>query len=452
MKRTIIATFIAMLLLPMAAMADSYTSLWKKYDGAVKKDHPQTVLKVLAQISGKAEKERAYGHLLKAQVAQLDWLSQLSRDSIPVVAERLKSCGDAAERKGDLVLAAVYQSVMGKMYTQYRYAFDDAKELGAECFRRSMEHPEALAAAYCTSYVPFVEDGVDSKYYYDDMLHIIGIAAGDYRGMHDYYAAHGKREGACLTALQMVKQKHRNAQGTRVKKSKYIMSLDSLINEYSDLVVCGEVAIARYEFMKNAEDVTAEEKNNFINYALTKWGAWTRMNILRNAQRRLTLPSVHAMLDDEIALPGVTRKVIVMGVNNVGELRLTASRLDITDAGTYNLNSDKDYARLRRHIVAGETPSTDVRRYVGLPPYKTVSDTLEISGLRSGFYLVELSTDNVNVPVERCLLRVCNIYPLIEALPGNRYRIAVVNATTGEAVPGAKVSMKFAKEIGRAHV
>lgn len=449
MKRTIIATFIAMLLLPMAAMADSYTSLWKKYDGAVKKDHPQTVLKVLAQISGKAEKERAYGHLLKAQVAQLDWLSQLSRDSIPVVAERLKSCGDAAERKGDLVLAAVYQSVMGKMYTQYRYAFDDAKELGTEYFRRSMEHPEALAAAYCTSYVPFVEDGVDSKYYYDDMLHIIGIAAGDYRGMHDYYAAHGKREGACLTALQMVKQKHRNAQGTRVKKSKYIMSLDSLINEYSDLVVCGEVAIARYEFMKNAEDVTAEEKNNFINYALTKWGAWTRMNILRNAQRRLTLPSVHAMLDDEIALPGVTRKVIVMGVNNVGELRLTASRLDITDADMYNLNSDKDYARLRRHIVAGETPSTDVRRYVGLPAYKTVSDTLEITGLRSGFYLVELSTDNVNVPVERCLLRVCNIYPLIEALPGNRYRVAVVNATTGEAVPGAKVSMKFAKDTAK---
>ena len=438
-----------MLLLPMAAMADSYTSLWKKYDGAVRKDHPQTVLKVLAQLSGKAEKERAYGHLLKAQVAQLDWLAQLSRDSIPVVAERLKSCGDAAERKGDLVLAAVYQSVMGRMYTQYRYAFDDAKELGAECFRRSMEHPEALAAAYCTSYVPFVEDGVDSKYYYDDMLHIIGIAAGDYRGMHDYYAAHGKREGACLTALQMVKQKHRNAQGTRVKKSKYIMSLDSLINEYSDLVVCGEVAIARYEFMKNAEDVTAEEKNNFINYALTKWGAWTRMNILRNAQRRLTLPSVHAMLGNEIALPGVTRKVIVMGVNNVGELRLTASRLDITDADTHNLNSDKDYARLRRHIVADETPSTDVRRYVGLPAYKTVSDTLEITGLRSGFYLVELSTDNVNVPVERSLLRVCNIYPLIEALPGNRYRVAVVNATTGEAVPGAKVSMTFAKDTAK---
>ena len=87
MKRTIIATLIAMLLLPMTAMADSYTSLWKKYDAAVGKDHPQTALKVLAQISDKAEKERAYGHLLKAQVASLDWVAQLSRDSIPAMEE-----------------------------------------------------------------------------------------------------------------------------------------------------------------------------------------------------------------------------------------------------------------------------------------------------------------------------------------------------------------------------
>lgn len=445
MKRTIIATLIAMMLLPMTAMADSYTSLWKKYDAAVGKDHPQTALKVLAQISDKAEKERAYGHLLKAQVASLGWVAQLSRDSIPAMERHLKKSGETAERKGDRVLAAIYQSVMGRMYASYRYAFDDAKELSAECYRRSMAHPEALATAYCTDYLPFVEDGVDSKYYYDDMLHIIGIAAGDYRGMHDYYAAHGKREGACLTALQMVKQAHGNSYATRVKKSKYIMSLDSLASEYSDLVVCGEVAIARYEFMENAEDVTAEEKNNYINYALTKWGAWTRMNILRNAQRRLTLPSVHALLGGEMALPGVPRKVIVLGANNVGEVRLTASRLNITSAEQYDVNRDKDYARLRRHIVTTEAPATDVRRYVGLPAYKTVSDTLEIPGLRSGFYLVELSTDNVSVPVERRILRVCNIYPLIETLPGNRYRVVVLNATTGEAVPGAKVLMNFVK-------
>lgn len=54
------------------------------------------------------------------------------------------------------------------------------------------------------------------------------------------------------------------------------------------------------------------------------------MNILRNAQRRLTLPSFHASLGGELALPDVPRKVVVMGVNNVGELKLTVSRLTST--------------------------------------------------------------------------------------------------------------------------
>ena len=445
MKKNILASLLLAVLLPVAAMADSYTSLWKKYDAAVRKDHPQTVQKVLAQIGEKAEKERAYGHLLKAQIAATEFAAEVSLDSLQPAVERLKRHEQAAEQGGDYVLAAIYQSVLGKIYTNFDHLLDDAKTQARYYFARSMAHPDALAAAYSTGYEPFVVDGIDSKYYYDDMLHVIGMAASDYQRMHDYYAAHGKREGACLTALQIVKARRHYTDQTRVKKSKYIMSLDSLISEYSDLVVCGEVAIARYEYMENAEDVTAEEKNNYINYALTKWGAWTRMNILRNAQRRLTLPSFHAWLGGEMALPGVPRKVVVMSATNIGELRLTASRLDITDKDKFDLSDAKDYARLRRRIVATEEPITDTRRYVGLPPYKTVSDTLELPGLRSGFYLVELSTDNLSVPTERHILRVCNIYPLVEVLPGDKYRFAVVDATTGKAAPGAKVQLYYPK-------
>ena len=445
MKKNIFATLLLAILLPVAAMADSYTSLWKKYDAAVRKDYPQTVQKILSQISAKAEKERAYGHLLKAQIAATECAALVSLDSLQPAVERLKRYEQAAEQGGNHVLAAIYQSVLGKIYTTYDSQLDDAKAQARYYFARSMAYPDALAAAYSTGYEPFVVDGIDSKYYYDDMLHIIGIAAADYQRMHDYYATHGKREGACLTALQIVKAKRHYADQTRVKKSKYIQSLDSLISEYGDLVVCGEVAIARYEYMKNADDVTAEEKNNYINYALTKWGAWTRMNILRNAQRRLTLPSFHALIGGEMALPGVPRKVVVMSATNIGELRLTASRLDITDNEKFDLSNDKDYARLRRRIVTTEAPITDTRRYVGLPAYKTVSDTLELPGLRSGFYLVELSTDNLSVPTERHILRVCNIYPLVEVLPGDKYRFAVVDATTGKAMPGARIQLYYAK-------
>ena len=427
--------------MPLTAMADSYTSLWKQYEAARRKDHPQTAIKVLSRISDKATRERAYGHLLKAQLATADNMAAISPDSLLPAVDRMKACEQRAEKNGDKVLAAIYQSVLGTVYTQNHLTLDDGKAIGKELLRKSMANPDALAKAFSTAYDPFVVDGVDSKYYYDDMLHVIGMAADDYEGMHAYYDSHGKREAASLTALQLAKKARRAGDEGRVKKSKYVMSLDSLMREYSDLATCGEIAIERYAYMENAEDVSAEDKNNFINYALMKWGAWPRMNILRNAQRRLTLPSFHVSLGGEIALPGVKRNVVVMALNNIGEIKVSAYRLDIDGTTKLNPSVDKDYDQLRRHIIQAEQPVSDVRRYVGLPAYKTINDTLELDGLRTGMYLVEVSTDNTSVPVERALLRVCNIYPLVQSLPGKRYRIALLNATDGTAMPGAKVDV-----------
>ena len=453
MKRSRLISLVVAMLMPLAAIADSYTSLWKQFDSAMQKDHPQSALKVLAQITDKAQRERAYGQLLKAQVSIAGCETMMSPDSLMPAIERLKHAEQTAVSNGDNVLAAVYQSVLGSVYTDNRRLLDDGVAIGKEYYAKSMAHPDTLASAYATGYEPFVVDGVDSKYYYDDLLHVIGMRAGDYRTMHDYYASHGKREGALLTALELVKKSRRAGDEGRVKKSKYIMSLDSLVRQYGDLLPCGEVAIERYAYMKNAEDISAEEKMSYINYALMKWGAWQRMNILRNAQRRLTLPSFHASLGGEIALPGVARKVMVMGLNNIGQIRITASRLNIDGTTDLDPSNDKDYARLRRHIVSTDPVLTDVRNYVGMPAYKTISDTLEIKGLRTGMYLVEVSTDNVSMPVERRLLRVSNLYPVIEMLPGKKCRVAVLNATTGTAVPGAKVDVVMSIDRdGKEHV
>ena len=453
MKRSRLISLVVAMLMPLAAIADSYTSLWKQFDSAMQKDHPQSALKVLAQITDKAQRERAYGQLLKAQVSIAGCETMMSPDSLMPAIERLKYAEQTAVSNGDNVLAAVYQSVLGSVYTDNRRLLDDGVAIGKEYYAKSMAHPDALASAYATGYEPFVVDGVDSKYYYDDLLHVIGMRAGDYRTMHDYYASHGKREGALLTALELVKKSRRAGDEGRVKKSKYIMSLDSLVRQYGDLLPCGEVAIERYAYMENAEDISAEEKMSYINYALMKWGAWQRMNILRNAQRRLTLPSFHASLGGEIALPGVTRKVMVMGLNNIGQIRITASRLNIDGTTNLDPSNDKDYARLRRHIVSTDPVLTDVHNYVGMPAYKTISDTLEIKGLRTGMYLVEVSTDNVSMPVERRLLRVSNLYPVIEMLPGKKCRVAVLNATTGTAVPGAKVDVVMSIDRdGKEHV
>ena len=43
MKKSIVLSILMVLFMPLAAAADTYTSLWKQYDNATQKDHPQTV-------------------------------------------------------------------------------------------------------------------------------------------------------------------------------------------------------------------------------------------------------------------------------------------------------------------------------------------------------------------------------------------------------------------------
>ncbi len=452
MKKTIFAALFAMAFtLPLPSMADSYTSLWKQYDTAVKKDLPRSQLKVLDAITKRATRENAYGHLLKAQLASVSAMASIAPDSLAAAINRLKAAEKAAATS-NAVLAAVYQSVLGTAYAHNPSLDDDNEAMSKDYFKKSMSNPKALAGTLTTGYEPFVVDGVDSRYFGDDLLHIIGMAAGDYRGMHDYYDRNGNREAACLTALELENAKRDNST-TRLKKSKYVLALDSLLKEYGDLTVAGEVAIARFTFMNDcAEDVTAEEKMNYINYALTKWGAWPRMNILRNAQRKLTLPMFHASLGNELMMPGEKRKVVVLELCNIGELKMTVSRLDLDGTTTLNPSDAKDYEKLRRHIMPSETPVTLSKRYIGNANYKVLRDTLEIGMLPVGTYLVELSTDNISIPTERALLRVSDLYPVTEALPGKKTRMAVLSATTGEPVAGAHADITLYDRSGNEKV
>ena len=45
--------------------------------------------------------------------------------------------------------------------------------------------------------------------------------------------------------------------------------------------MAGELAVYRYSLM-DSSDEGLEDRVNFINYAVSKWGSWPRINILRN--------------------------------------------------------------------------------------------------------------------------------------------------------------------------
>lgn len=436
MRQRLLFIIFVIAMVPTMMYADSYTTLWKKEAAAREKDLPKTQIEILDKIIAKAEADRAYGHLLKAQVSKMGAWSSISPDSLAPAVRRLEADAKKAESK-DVVLAAVYNSVIGTVYKKRPTLCDDAAARSEAFYSLSLTHPDELARAFATGYSPFVEDGVDSRIFGDDMLHVLGMEAGRYDLLHDYYEKVGNRAAACFCALKMIQQ-NRTGNTLRMQKSKYLQSIDSLIEKYGDLTVAGELAIERYKFMEASEDATPEDKMNYIDYALVKWGAWPRMNVLRNAVKRLTMPYFNVSIGDQVALPGVPRKVIVASQCNIGELTMTVRRVNVNGDTDLNPVDADDYAKLKK-LLAPDEPFTQTRRYIGLPPYKIVNDSMQIDGLKNGVYLVEFTTDNISVPVERALLRVSNLMLVTENMPGNNIRLVAVNATTGEPVPGAKI-------------
>ena len=177
MRQRLLFIIFVIVMVPTMMYADSYTTLWKKEAAAREKDLPKTQIEILDKIIAKAEADRSYGHLLKAQVSKMGAWSSISPDSLAPAVRRLEADAKKAESK-DVVLAAVYNSVIGTVYKKRPTLCDDAAARSEAFYSLSLTHPDELARAFATGYSPFVEDGVDSRIFGDDMLHVLGMEAG----------------------------------------------------------------------------------------------------------------------------------------------------------------------------------------------------------------------------------------------------------------------------------
>ena len=303
-------------LLPLSAGADNYTQLWKQFDLAQQKDLPKTQLEVLEKISKQATRERAYGHLVKAELLSVTVLSSLSPDSLLPARIRLET----REREAsDKVLKAVYNLVIGKLY-ENGYMDADNTARTKECYARALENPDLLASVQDASYAPLVEVGVDSKVFNHDLLHVVGFEIGAFDTLHKYYEAKGNRSAACYTALGMNwRERKSNAQR--------MTSLDSLICLYGDLPIACEVAINRYSLMRGGSRDLDKVRFEFLNEAIGRWKDYPRANVLRNQLARLTVPRFSARLEKKVLQPNKEYKIFFPGIRNVGRISMDVYRL-----------------------------------------------------------------------------------------------------------------------------
>ena len=458
MKRNII-TLIIVVFAMMQTTAQTYDNLWKQADIIAQKDQPKSEIGVMQKIISKASAAKDYGQLLAAEMRQVMLWKEISADSLTPNVKRMEA---EALKTNDPMLKAVRYAVLGKVYHDNPYGIEvdeasleqreDASyyqsqrkvnlKKSREFFKKAMAHPELLAKHTSTEYVPLTLKGVDGSSFKNDLLHLIGFEADSkeaYLQLYTYYNKVENRGAACLCAYKLI-EKYRQDDVREVKKSKYLRTIDSLIHVYQDIPEAGELAVEHFRFMEGATDAKPQDKLNYINYALSRWGGWSRMNVLRNAQKRLTEP-MFSVEDMPLVLRPTEKKWVHLNVRNLQNLKISISRLNITADNDYNAQDEAIYKMLLKKTTKLHQKDFS-RNYYGRPDYEEVKDSIEIGGnLPLGAYLMEVTSDNTGIAPQRELFYVSNLAVMIQQLPDDKHRYVVVNATDGQPIAGAKIEL-----------
>lgn len=432
MKRNILSLLIA-LFATMQVAAQTYDNLWKQAEIIAQKDQPKSEIAVMKKIIAKASAAKDYGQLLAAETRQMTLWNEISADSLTPNVKRMEA---EVLKVNDPALKAVRYAVLGKVY------FDMNEKKSQEFFKKALEQPELLAKHTSTEYVPLTLKGVDGSSFNNDLLHLIGFEADSkeaYLQLYTYYNKVGNRGAACLCAYKLI-EKYRQDDVREVKKSKYLQTIDSLIQVYQDIPEAGELAVEHFRFMEGATDAKPQDKLNYINYALSRWGGWSRMNELRNAQKRLTEPMFQVQDMPQVLRPG-EKAWVHLNVRNLQNLKISISRLNITADNDYNAQDEAIYKMLLKKTTKLHQKDY-CRNYYGRPDYEEVKDSIEIGGnLPLGAYLMEVTSDNTGIAPQRELFYVSNLAVMIQQLPDDRHRYVVVNATDGQPIAGAKIEL-----------
>lgn len=441
MKRLL--TSIVLLSFVMGMAAQTFDALWKQAEQAAQKDLPKTQMEVLRKIVAKAEKEKAYGHLLAAELKYAGLQTAVSPDSLEVEVARLEAQASAAA--ADPVLAAVYHAALGKIYCQNDALGRQHEQVSKEYFDKALSHPEVLAAQQYISYRPLIEGDDDSYAFNNDLLHVIGMEAGEcqssklgayYQILINYYSNVGNRRAACLLSLKALQEQQFT---TIANDKKYLAKLDSLIDAYQDLPEAAEVAIERVESMRNQDDV---ERYLYAKAAAERWSSWKRVGTLDNVMAELSTPMFSSSSFETSCLPNRQQTITISKVRNINQLTLKVWRLNANGETNMELYGDKNLGKVKA-LITGAPVQTTTRTYTGLEAYQSTNDSIIVNGLPVGVYLAELSADKAAVKPQYTIIYVSDVTVIWEEQPEKTIRYAVVSATTGQPLPYAHLKLCF---------
>lgn len=421
---------------PSSVTRRSYASLWKEANRLAKNDMPRKEMEVMRLIAMKARAEENDGQLLAAEMMYGSLQRVVSLDSLDSFISRLVAEEQSAATHSPM-LAATYQTILSKIMADNDLGSEDA-----EMYRqKALSNPEALTRSDSRILQPFLNLGDDSDIFGHDMLSVIGMETGNDKMLHDYYTITGNRKAQMVLAMRMLNDDYHTSNGQVMinRRTQYLASLDSLIQLYSDLPECCELAIERYKVMCDIPDCTTEQQIAFLDGAISKWGNWRNVAQLRNFKLRLTQPQVKIGAVAIQIQPRCTRMVKLEDIRNIHQVNVKIMRLDIDQEHPQLTSSPYLLNRLEKYTNQ-KTEINCCKQLAPHPEYEIFEDSIALPSLNPGIYLLKWSTDRKDANTITDILHVSDITLLSEALPDDKIRYAVVSTTTGKPIPHARLS------------
>ena len=387
-RKLILLTAALLLLIPMGMIGQTYQQMWKQVDEAQQKDLPKTALELVQRIEQKAQKERAYGQLLKSTLLHARLQSEIAPDSLRPAVERLER---EARQATDEALRAVYATVLAKIWGDNAQLGDDSEAQSQHYRQQAMTHPDVLARVTTDTFTPFVITGKDSEAYGDDLLSVVGSELGEWQWLQDYYTRVGNRRALCHLALRTADS---------------LEKLDSLMRLYGDLPEAAVISKKR-----------------------------------QNCWMVATNPQFHVAIPEQVAMPGAPQMLKLEHLRNISSLTVCVYRTRLHGDTQLNPNDSKDYVTIRKNM----TELLSHQRIVTFGKHaerEVFEDSVQLDGLTPGVYLIECHSLPVIAP-QRALLFVSGLRVMSQAMPQDVMRYVVVDARTGQPVPDARLRLDY---------
>ena len=430
-------------LLPPAAMAQNYETLWKGVQQAVEADQPRSALQLVETMRQKAVNEGNRGEELRAMIYACTLSGDISRDSLDAAWRRMEtqfmiqSFSPATNASMRLWASALGQTLP-------RDYFDETYSSRVKAyFDLSVDGDPAVAGrARVEDYKPLFIEGKESKYFNNDLLHVLvreymgkySIPEADRIGVARraiaYYKEQGNRNAALLLELDVARLEE--------NEKKRDEQLSEIAKEYRDLPLNVETYILRCSLSRYGFEEKA--KADSTSYALAQeglklYGKQKRAEALRNEIGQLQAPM--ATLEDlpTVLYPGAGPQKLELTSRNVDKVEVTAVRIHISARELDRLQEEKNSRELKKIITKKKLKSTEIVLSKSIDvaePYALNKDSVELDFKEAGIYCVSVSAKGCDD--DYSFVHVSGVLPVRLSLPDGSERITAVDSKSGKPI------------------